>query len=161
MTDNTTPTPAEAQPTTGTATPGEGMFTQADVDRIVGDRLSRERQRYADYDDLKAAAEKATTLQGEYEEVLGKHSKAEHQLRMERAARRHGLDDELMGFLSGETDEEVDAKAQTLAAKLSAATPAAEQRPGPRPDPTQGQGSDMALNGDPLLESLKNTLGIP
>ena len=28
-------------------------FTQADIDRIVADRLTRERQKFADYDDLK------------------------------------------------------------------------------------------------------------
>lgn len=138
--------------------PAGGMFTQADVDRIVGERLAREREKFADYDDLKAAAGKATEFQSQYEELLGKHSQAENTLRLERAARRYGLDDELLGFLSGETDEEVEAKAKTLAAKLNTA-PA--ERPGPRPDPTQGQGADMALNGDPLLASLKSTLGIP
>lgn len=42
--------------------PDEGTFTppatQEDLDRIVGQRLSRERAKYADYDDLKAKAEK-------------------------------------------------------------------------------------------------------
>ena len=33
-------------------------FTQAEVDAIVGDRLKRERAKYADYDDLKAKAAK-------------------------------------------------------------------------------------------------------
>ena len=33
-------------------------FTQADVDRIVADRLGRERQKFADYDALKERAEK-------------------------------------------------------------------------------------------------------
>ena len=32
----------------------EKKFTQADIDRVVQDRLARERQRYSDYDDLKA-----------------------------------------------------------------------------------------------------------
>ena len=32
------------------------VFTQEDVDRIVGDRLSRERAKYADYDALKEKA---------------------------------------------------------------------------------------------------------
>lgn len=31
--------------------------TQADLDRIIGDRVARERAKYADYDDLKAKAE--------------------------------------------------------------------------------------------------------
>lgn len=39
----------------GTYTP---PATQADLDRIIADRLSRERGKYADYEDLKAKAEK-------------------------------------------------------------------------------------------------------
>ena len=41
-----------------TATQEEVKFTQADLDRIVQDRLSREREKYGDYDALKAKAEK-------------------------------------------------------------------------------------------------------
>ncbi|EEX49269.1 hypothetical protein GCWU000246_00001, partial [Jonquetella anthropi E3_33 E1] len=42
--------------TTNTAaSAGEKTFTQADVDRVVADRLERERKKYADYDALKAA----------------------------------------------------------------------------------------------------------
>lgn len=37
---------------------GEQTFTQADVDRIVANRLSRARKEFADYDDLKAKAAK-------------------------------------------------------------------------------------------------------
>ncbi len=36
----------------------EKTFTQAELDAIVGDRLKRDRQKYADYDDLKAKAAK-------------------------------------------------------------------------------------------------------
>lgn len=32
------------------------IASQADLDRIIGERLSRERSRFADYDDLKAKA---------------------------------------------------------------------------------------------------------
>lgn len=38
-------------------------FTQADIDRIVADRLTRERQKFADYDDLKSKAAKLTDLE--------------------------------------------------------------------------------------------------
>ena len=36
----------------------EKTFTQAEVDAIVGERLKRDRAKYADYDDMKAKAEK-------------------------------------------------------------------------------------------------------
>ena len=32
---------------------GQKTFTQAEMDAIIGDRLARERQKYADYDSLK------------------------------------------------------------------------------------------------------------
>lgn len=136
-------------------------FTQADVDRIVADRLARERAKYADYDDLKKAAKEADRLRGEYEEILGARDRAEHDLRIERVARKYFLDDDLVPFLSGETDEEVEERAKTLASKLAASTEAAKAPAGPRPDPSQGRGSDLPLNGDPLLDSLKSKLGIP
>ncbi|HEY1395028.1 capsid assembly scaffolding protein Gp46 family protein [Roseateles sp.] len=49
MTQPTTTPPAAADPAPTT-------FTQADLDRIVADRLSRERGKYADYDQLKTKA---------------------------------------------------------------------------------------------------------
>jgi hypothetical protein len=38
-------------------------FTQADVDRIVQDRLAKEKAKYADYDDLKVKAAKVDELE--------------------------------------------------------------------------------------------------
>lgn len=35
----------------------ERTFTQAEMNAIISDRLSRERSKYADYDDLKAKAQ--------------------------------------------------------------------------------------------------------
>lgn len=40
----------------------ERTFTQAEMDAIIGDRLNRERKKYADYEDLKAKAEKFDEL---------------------------------------------------------------------------------------------------
>lgn len=42
-------------------------FTQADLDRIVGERLTREKAKYADYDDLKVKAAEAEKLRQERE----------------------------------------------------------------------------------------------
>ena len=41
----------------------EKTFTQAEVDAIVGDRLKRDRQKYADYDALKEKAEKFDAME--------------------------------------------------------------------------------------------------
>lgn len=40
-------------------------FTQADLDRLIADRLKREKQKYADYGELKRKAEKLETLEAE------------------------------------------------------------------------------------------------
>lgn len=49
------------------ATPAAGTFTQADIDRIVKDRLERERakakEQYGDYDQLKQAAAKLREIE--------------------------------------------------------------------------------------------------
>ena len=45
-----------SQNTANTGT-GERTFSQADVDRMIADRLSREQKKYADYSELKKAKE--------------------------------------------------------------------------------------------------------
>lgn len=47
-------------------------FTQAELDRIVQDRLARERQKYEGFDDLKAKAEQFDKLQDEQKSELEK-----------------------------------------------------------------------------------------
>jgi hypothetical protein len=73
MTD-TSAAAAAAASTEGTPPEGQEQeagktFTQADLDRIVAERLARESKKYADYDDLKAKAEEAARLQAEQEEA--------------------------------------------------------------------------------------------
>lgn len=64
-----------------------------------------------------------------------------------------GVPADLVEFLTGETAEDVAAKADLLLARLNA--------PGaPKPDPSQGPKGDPALGSDPLLDALKNKLGI-
>lgn len=53
---NNTPPAGEQGNTPPAATPTAGKtFTQAELDQHINDRLARERQKYADYDDLKKA----------------------------------------------------------------------------------------------------------
>lgn len=63
---------------TATSEATEAKFTQADLDRIVQDRLSREREKYGDYDALKQKAAKFDKIEEE--------SKSELQKATERAA---------------------------------------------------------------------------
>ncbi len=51
-----TTTPPAGEPNTPTGTQSNSTFSQADVDRIVQERLTREKSKYADYDQLKERA---------------------------------------------------------------------------------------------------------
>jgi hypothetical protein len=65
-----------------------------------------------------------------------------------------GVPADLIEFLTGNSEEDVAAKADLLMARLNATGT-------PKPDPSQGaKGEGAALNGDPLLDTLKNKLGL-
>ena len=57
---------------TQTAEQPERTFTQAEVDAIISDRLKREREKYADYSDLKTKA-------GQFDELTKAHGEAQKQ----------------------------------------------------------------------------------
>ena len=63
---------------------GERTFTQAELDAVIGDRLQRQRAQYADYDDLKAQAEKWS----EHEEA--QKSEIQKALEAQQAAEKAG-----------------------------------------------------------------------
>lgn len=87
--------------------------------------------------------------QEQLDEAMSIATSSRQELWRERAARKHGLDDELMQFVGGETEEEVLARAETLATKL-AAKREADSQPDRRPDPSQGAGS--GTGGQPSLQ---------
>lgn len=141
----TPPTPAENDKggQSGNYTP---PATQADLDRIVAERLSRERAKYADYDDLKSKAEKLAEIEA------SQMSEAE-----KTAARIAALEAENQGYktkeqvaawkaqvskdtgvpaaaLAGSTLEELQAHAETLKPLITAAAP--PEPPAPPAGPT-------------------------
>jgi multidrug efflux pump subunit AcrA (membrane-fusion protein) len=61
----------------GTQKQQEQTFTQADVDRIVKDRITRVEAKYADYDDLKTKAEGAKTVEQKVADLETKLSASE------------------------------------------------------------------------------------
>ena len=111
--------------------PGEGKeqsFTQADVDRIVKERVQRERAKYADYDDLKAKAGEKATLEERVAEIEARAVKAETEALRARVAGEFGIstkrgdkgepsDADL--FLTGADEETLTAQAKRLAARES------------------------------------------
>lgn len=104
----------------------ERTFTQAEVDAIVGDRLKRDRAKYADYDDLKAKADKFDeiteankselqkavelnqTLQAELESI--KTEKALQEMRS-KVSEETGVPANL---LNGTSEEECQAQAKSI-----------------------------------------------
>ena len=82
MSDNPNPidpgTPPGDTPPEGTAPPK--TFTQADLDRIVADRIRRERAQFADYGDLKTKAQELDALReaskSEADRLRDRHDKA-------------------------------------------------------------------------------------
>lgn len=86
----------------------ERTFTQSEMNAIIQDRLTRERSKYADYDALKATAERADALQKQVDALTKANSIRE--LRSKVSAET-GVPAEL---LNGETEEACKAQAQAI-----------------------------------------------
>lgn len=110
--------------TQGATAEPERTFTQAELDAIVGDRLKRERakqaEKYADYDEAKAALEELTQLKEasktELEKAVEERDRLKSELDKLQAEREHaekvakvaaetGVDAALLARMSGDVDE--------------------------------------------------------
>ncbi len=90
-------------------------FTQADVDRIVRERVKREREKFADYDDLKAKAAGAKTVEDRLAEMEQRTAAAEAKALRSDIAARHGISAEDRDlFLTGTDEETLTAQAKRL-----------------------------------------------
>ena len=98
----------------------ERTFTQAEMDAIIGDRLKRERAKYADYDELKTKAtaydEAAEASKSELQKAVERAEKAEAELSSMKAEKEHaekvakvaaeqGVDAKLLARMSGDVEE--------------------------------------------------------
>ena len=102
----------------------EATFSQQDVDRIVAERLSRERGKFADYDDVKTLAAKATEFEAERAELTQKV--AEFEAREQRAALVAEVAAEKgvpADVLAGDTREALEAHADRIKALLPTGAP--------------------------------------
>lgn len=114
MPEDPTPTPTEGDD------PKDQSFTQADVDRIVAERLKREREttkaKYADYDELKQKAEGAKSADDRIAELEKSIAQANHEAMKRRVQAAHGISDEDAElFLTGADEESLTAQAKRLA----------------------------------------------
>lgn len=108
----------------------EKTFTQAEMDAIIGERLARERSKYADYDEVKAKAAKydeveeanKSELQKAVEErdaLKARIDKLEadkaHADAVAKAAAEQGVDAALLARMSGDVEENAAYLKQTMA----------------------------------------------
>lgn len=117
----TNPAPAASQGEGATqGAPAEKTFTQSEMDAIIGDRLKRERQKYSDYDDLKAKAaeydkaqeaskselqraiEQRDALQAELGSLKAAQERAEL---VAKVAAEKGVSAEMLSRMSGDVEE--------------------------------------------------------
>lgn len=98
----------------------DSTFTQADVDRIVKERIERERKRYADYDELKAKAGEKVTAEERLAELEKRYADAETRATRANIASEYGISAEDRDlFLTGEDEETLTAQAKRLADRES------------------------------------------
>ena len=136
--------PNEGQENEQNAEQNDGkLLSQADVDRIVKERLARERQKYADYDDLKAKAEAADSSKTDLEKLTEQLQALQQEnetnkvkaLRSEIASTK-GVP---AGLLTASTQEELEAQADAL-------LKFAEDRT-PKPDPKDSRPKEALRSG--------------
>ena len=101
-------------------------FTQAELDKIVGERLSRERAKYEGFDELKAKAEKYDQMEEANKSELQKMSEKAQALETElnslkKAASIRELRDKVAketgvpaSLLTGDTEEDCKAQADAI-----------------------------------------------
>lgn len=100
----------------------EQTFTQADVDRIVRERLAQQaKNKFGDYDELRTRAEGAKTLEERLAEVEARYKAAETKALRSDIAAKFGLTAEDRDlFLTGADEETLTAQAQRLSERVSA-----------------------------------------
>lgn len=130
----------------------EQAFTQADVDRIVRERVQRERAKYADYDDLKVKAGEKQTVDQQLAELREQLTATKTEATRASVAARFGIstepgtdgsksDAEL--FLTGSDEETLVAQAQRLAAREAERKQNGNHVPREGQPPSNGKTSDL------------------
>jgi hypothetical protein len=142
--------------------------TQEDLNKIIAERVKREREKYANHAELEAKAKKLDEIEEanktELDKANARADAAEKErdtiradkLRLEIAS-KHGITGEYLDLLSGSTEEELEA----TAAKVAALIPAQDaDTSGVRELVVSGEGkSPAALNSDALTSMLSAAVG--
>lgn len=143
-------------------------FTQADLDRVIGERLARERENFKDYDSLKAAADELAKIKdgqkteleksnGERDELKARLAEVESSkaasdlalLRREIASDKGLTDPKLVKRVGGGTREEIEADVVEL---LEVQGVRGKPKPNPQQgNPSSGTGSSIASGRERYL----------
>lgn len=160
-------------PETGGDGPGqqpapEAAFTQADVDRIVKERLEREKAKAQEREQKarEEAERKAAEEQGKFKELyeqaqarIEQEEKARKALELkmlrQQVAKQVGIPDALADRLVGETQEELEADAKQLLETLPKADPKAPSLNGGAGGKNRGPGTPI-----PSLEEMKEMAAV-
>lgn len=146
MSENTEHT-ADAGDNTQPEQSQEQSFSQDDVNRIVQDRLDRERKKFEGFDEYKAAAERLQSVETEKQKLADQvaefEAKTQHDQLVAEVAESSGVPQDL---LRGSTKEELEAHAEQLMSHLKASGPVI---PGQEHKP-------KTVTSDPMREFTKN-----
>ena len=101
-----------------------GTFSQEDVDRIVADRLSRERKKFEGYEDYKAKADALDGITAERDELAKKvaehEARVKHDALVAEVAESKGVP---ASMLRGSTKDELEAHADAVKPHLRPTVP--------------------------------------
>jgi chromosome segregation ATPase len=141
---------ADEQQSTEGEQGGNSGFTppasQEELNRIIADRISREKAKYADYNDLKTKASEfdklAESQKSETQKAIERAEAAERALAETQSERlrlsviaKHQIPEEYQDFVSGGSEEELTAKAEKVKSLIS---DSGKSDPFPKADPSQG-----------------------
>jgi hypothetical protein len=155
------PAPAgsdDAKPAEGGAPDWEGEFDPERAARLVANLRESEKKmkaRLAEFEAEKQAREDAEKT--EAQKLADRLAKAESEaqaarrdLLVTKAAAKYGIPETLAGFLSGDSEEEIEEKAKALAEYAGGTKPPANPIPGkPKPTLVPGSGEGATEDFDP------------
>ncbi len=125
MPEATTPANSDTPQSAVNPTPADGKqeqsFTQADIDRIVTDRLAQQaKNKFGDYAELKAKADGAKSVEQQLADLSAKHAEAEARALRSDIATKHGISAEDRDlFLTGSDETALTAQAVRLAGRVA------------------------------------------
>lgn len=154
-TDTDTPAASESEQPQDSATDWTPPASQAELNRIIAERVNRTKAQFKDYNDLKTKAAQFDEQQERNKSELQRAQEAAQTAQAElqtlrtqslrtAAARAAGLDADMEQYLTATTEDELTSQAQHLATRLAAA----QQPRVPGPNAAQGTSATSAAAVD-------------